>query len=128
MASQNLDRWAIWLSGACLLHCLAISMAVLLLPAVAGLLLDSETSVHWLFLAVAIPSSAIALGSGYRQHRSALRLAIGCVGLALMFIGVAHIAGRAMEPPLTVGGVVLVVAAHLLNVRETLSGSGAPSI
>ena len=127
MASQNLDRWAIWLSGACLLHCLAISVAVLLLPAVAGLLLDSETGVHWLFLTVAIPISAIALGSGYRQHRSWLRLAIGSLGLGLMFIGVAHIAGRAMEPPLTLTGVALVVVAHLLNIRQTLGANGTPS-
>ncbi len=128
MASQNLDRWAIWLSGACLLHCLAISAAVLLLPAVAGLLLHSETGVHWLFLTIAIPISAIALGSGYRQHRSALRLAIGSAGLVLMSIGVSHIAGRAMEPPLTVSGVMLVVVAHLLNIRQTLGGARAPSV
>ena len=99
-----------------------------MLAAVAGLLLDSETGVHWLFLTVAIPISAIALGSGYRQHRSWLRLAIGSLGLALMFIGVAHVAGRAMEPPLTLAGVALVVVAHLLNIRQTLGGNGAPSI
>jgi hypothetical protein len=123
MASQNLDRWAIWLSGACLLHCLAISVAVLLLPTVAGLLVHSETGVHWLFLTIAIPISAIALGSGYRQHRSWLRLAIGTAGLALMFVGVSHIAGKALEPPLTISGVSLVVLAHLLNIRQTLAAS-----
>jgi hypothetical protein len=123
MSSRTLDRWAIWLSGACLLHCLAISAAVLLLPTAAGLLLHSETGVHWLFLLIAIPISAIALGSGYRQHRSWARLAIGTAGLVLMFIGVSHIAGRALEPPLTVSGVVLVVLAHMLNIRQTLSSS-----
>ena len=66
MSPRRLDRWAIWLSGACLVHCLAISVAILLLPTLAGILVESETQVHWLFLAGAIPISAIALGSGYR--------------------------------------------------------------
>ena len=128
MSPQKLDRWAIWLSGACLIHCLAISAAVLLLPTVAGLLLHSETGVHWLFLSIAIPISALALGSGYRQHRSWLRLVIGTAGLALMFIGVSHLAGRTLEPPLTIGGVILVVLAHVLNIRQTLGGTRAPGV
>jgi hypothetical protein len=128
MSPQKLDRWAIWLSGACLLHCLAISATVLLLPTVAGLLMHSETGVHWLFLLVAIPISAIALGSGYRHHRSWLRLAIGGAGLALMFVGVSHLAGRSMEPPLTIAGVILVVIAHALNIRQTLDSSRAPGM
>ena len=127
MSPQKLDRWAIWLSGACLVHCLAISAAVLLLPTVAGLLLHSETGVHWLFLTIAIPISAIALGSGYRQHRSWVRLAIGTAGLILMFVGVSHIAGRAMEPPLTVSGVILVVLAHMLNIRQEFGSSRTTS-
>ena len=127
MSPQKLDRWAIWLSGACLVHCLAISAAVLLLPTVAGLLLHSETGVHWLFLTIAIPISAIALGSGYRQHRSWVRLAIGAAGLILMFVGVSHIAGRALEPPLTVSGVILVVLAHMLNIRQEFGSSRTTS-
>lgn len=127
MSTHKLDRWAIWLSGACLVHCLAISAAVLLLPTVAGLLVHSETGVHWLFLTIAIPISAIALGSGYRQHRSWLRLAIGTAGLTLMFVGVSHLAGRALEPPLTIAGVSLVVLAHMLNIRQALAASDPPA-
>ncbi len=120
MSPRRLDRWAIWLSGACLVHCLAISVAILLLPTLAGLLVESETTVHWLFLAGAIPISAVALGSGFRHHRSVTRLAIGTAGLTLMFVGVSHLAGKALETPLTLSGVVLVVAAHVLNLRQTL--------
>ena len=72
------------------------------------------------------PISAIALGSGYRQHRSWLRLAIGTAGLALMFVGVSHLAGRALEPPLTIAGVSLVVLAHMLNIRQALAASDHP--
>lgn len=125
MPPRKLDRWAIWLSGACLVHCVAISVALLLLPTLAGLLVSSESQVHWLFLALALPISAIALGSGYRHHRSWSRLMVGMAGLTSMFIGVSHLAGRSMEAPLTVLGVTLVVIAHVLNIRQTLDDSSA---
>lgn len=123
MPPGKLDRWALWLSGACLVHCLAISAALLLLPTLAGLLVSSETQMHWLFLTLALPVSAIALGSGFRHHRAWPRLMLGMVGLASMFVGVSHAAGREMEAPLTVLGVVLVVVAHVLNIRQAVGAT-----
>ncbi|NKC00591.1 MAG: MerC family mercury resistance protein [Pseudomonadales bacterium] len=115
-----LDRWAIVLSGICLLHCLALPFAVLLGPVLGQWLLDTETNVHWLLLALALPISFWALRRGYKSHRSLVTLTSGSIGLLLMFLGVSHLAGELLEVPFTVVGVVAVMFAHIRNTIATL--------
>lgn len=116
----TLDRWAIILSGVCLLHCLIVPFAVLLGPVLAQWLLNTETHVHWLLLALAMPISFWALRRGYLNHRSKLTLALGATGLSLMFLGVSHLPGPDLEAPLTVVGVSGVMIAHIRNTLATL--------
>ncbi|MCZ6640498.1 MAG: MerC domain-containing protein [Gammaproteobacteria bacterium] len=118
---RRLDRAAIWLSGICLVHCLAIPFAVLALPVIGDHLLDSETMVHWLLLAPAVPVSIVSLWSGYRRHDYPIGLLIGACGLSLMFIGVSHLIDRSYEIPLTIAGATLVTIAHGLNMRRLRS-------
>ncbi len=116
-AVRKLDRVAIFLSSLCLLHCLAIPFALLLGPVLGHWLADTETSVHWILLALAIPISLVALWRGYKRHDNLSTLVLGCSGLALMFIGVSHLLGEAAEIALTVLGVLLLLAAHIRNLR-----------
>lgn len=116
--NHRLDRAAIWFSGICLVHCLAIPFAVLSLPVIGDHLLGSETMVHWLLLAPAVPVSIFSLWFGYRRHDYLAGLLIGTAGLSLMFIGVSHLIDRSYEIPLTVAGVLLVTLAHVLNMRR----------
>ena len=118
MGDRRLDRTAVWLSGICLVHCLAIPFAIFALPVIGDHLLSSETLVHWLLLAPAIPVSVISLWIGFRRHNYLIGLLIGIAGLTLMFIGVSHLLDRSYEIPLTVTGALLVTAAHLLNMRR----------
>lgn len=113
--NTGLDRIAVFLSGLCLLHCLALPFALLLGPLLGDWLQDSETQVHWLLLALALPVSAIALWRGFRKHHSALTLTLGLVGLLLMFIGVSHLIGERWEVILTVVGVSALLVAHIRN-------------
>ena len=115
---NRLDQFAITMSGVCLVHCLAIPVSVLMLPALGEPLLGTETLVHWILLALAIPISMWALSVGYRRHRYAPSLAFGATGLMLMFLGVAHVFGHALELPLTIVGVLLVLVAHVQNLRR----------
>ena len=90
---------------------------MLALPVIGSHLLGSETLVHWLLLAPAVPVSVISLWFGYRRHQSRSSLSIGVVGLSLMFIGVSHYFDRGYEIPLTIVGVLLVTVAHVMNKR-----------
>ncbi len=118
IASHRFDFVAIWLSGACLIHCIAIPFAVFAIPVMGDHLLGSETIVHWLLLAPAVPVSIVSLWFGYRRHSYLAGIVIGAGGLSLMFIGVSHLADRSYEIPLTVLGVSLVGIAHVLNMRR----------
>jgi hypothetical protein len=114
-SSSGLDRFAVVLSGLCLLHCLAVPFAILLGPMLGQWLTHSETEVHWLLLALALPISAVALSRGYSRHHSPLTLVLGAAGLALMFIGVSHVIGEDWEIILTVAGVSSLLLAHIRN-------------
>jgi len=114
----RLDRAAIWFSGICLVHCLVIPFTVLALPVIGDYLLGSETIVHWLLLAPAVPVSIVSLWFGYRRHDYPIGLFIGACGLSLMFIGVSHLIDRSYEIPLTIAGATLVTIAHGLNMRR----------
>lgn len=120
---MSMDRVAVMLSAVCLLHCLAIPLVVLVLPALSSLLLGSETLVHWLLLGLAVPISGLALWVGYVRYRNLGSVLLGTAGLLLMFLAVTHVFGRAPEVPLTLIGVALVACAHLLNMRRAAAHS-----
>ena len=122
-ANSNVDRFAIALSGLCLLHCLFIPVIVVLAPAFSSVVLGTETTVHWLFLALAVPTSCWALLRGFRKRRRTGALVSGLVGLIVMFLGVSHLFHPTLEVPLTVVGVSLVVIAHVLNLRVQAPGA-----
>lgn len=112
---RKLDGIAIALSGLCLIHCLAIPVAFLLGPVLSQTLVETETSVHWLLLGLAAPVSLWALGNGYRSHGKIFNLILGVIGLMLMLLGAAQLFGHEWEMPLTVIGVLAVLAAHVRN-------------
>ena len=66
---DRMDRFAITLSGLCLLHCLFIPVVVVLTPAFSSLVLGTETTLHWIFLALAVPTSCWALLRGFARRR-----------------------------------------------------------
>ncbi len=116
-APTRIDRLAIWMSGLCLVHCLAVPASLLTVPWLSQRLTDSQAGVHWALLLLALPISGWALWRGYRTHGRKHSALLGATGLVLMFLGVAHIAGHAWEVPLTVLGVSALIAAHVINIR-----------
>lgn len=118
---RQLDKIAVLLSGACVIHCLLIPVALIVTPAIGGHLLGAETTTHWFILGVAAPVSAVALGAGYKRHGHGVTVWLGLAGLLVMLLGVSHLFGRTFEAPVTLLGVAMVALAHLLNVRRSRS-------
>jgi MerC mercury resistance protein len=114
------DRLAAGLSSLCLLHCLALPLALALLPAFADSPLGAAHSphwVHWALIAVALPFSLSALRRGYIGHGNLAPALIAGGGFALVTAGaLLHGAGPS-EQLLTVAGGLLVAAAHWRNWR-----------
>ena len=112
----RLDRLGVVLSGLCMVHCLA---GLFLLGAfgLGGSVLF-DPAIHRFGLMIAFALGVLTIGMNAVRHGHRLPLVLGCAGLMLM--GSAILAGHgAAEAGLTIGGVVLVASAHVVNLRRT---------
>lgn len=114
--ASGLDRWAIGLSGLCVMHCVTSSILIALMSTAGGLL--AAPIIHEVGLIVAILLGVVALRRGVLRHRRAVPVVIGATGLGTMgwAMTLPHDAsgGEAMW---TIIGVVLLAIGHLLNQR-----------
>ena len=113
------DKTAIGLSLLCTLHCLALPVALSLVPAIAAMGLADEAFHLWMVLGV-IPISVVALTLGCRVHRNLAILALGAVGLCFlavpMFLG-HEVLGEFGERAFTLSGALLIAVSHFRNYR-----------
>lgn len=103
------------LSALCLVHCLALPLIVIGVPFLAQF---AEGHLHLQMLAVVLPLSSLALGIGYRRHRSGRILTAGIVGMLLLTIGatVAHSQlGLIADRAFTICGSLTLATAHYFN-------------
>lgn len=110
----RLDRTGMLLSGLCLVHCLGGLFLVAVLGLGGGLVFAPW--IHRAGLAVAMVIAAVAIGLGALQHRRPAPFVVVMTGLSFMGGGLAVEHGFE-EAVLTIIGVTLVAAAHVLNLR-----------
>ena len=111
----RLDRLGMWLSALCLLHCAAGLVLVAGLGFGASFLLDPI--VHRVGLVIATLVAGVAIGVGAVRHRRRAPFVVAMTGLS--FMGGALAVGHGSEEAvLTMIGVTLVAAGHVLNLRH----------
>ncbi|MFT4635867.1 MAG: hypothetical protein ACI854_001194 [Arenicella sp.] len=118
--STSLDKFAILLSGVCLVHCLLTPVLITLLPIISLSSLVEDILFHQLMLWLVLPTSIIALFLGCRKHKQLLIAATGVVGISIL-VAVAFFGhdwfGIGGEKIVTsVGGLILALS-HYLNYR-----------
>ena len=111
----RLDRAGIWLSGLCLLHCLATIILVSMLGLGGQALLAPE--IHRYGLALALIIAAVAIGWGALRHKRPAPFVIAMMGLSFMG-GALAVPHGWHEAVLTIIGVSLVSVGHILNLRH----------
>ena len=110
-----LDGAAVALSALCLIHCLALPIIVAGLPFLAQF---AEGHLHLQMLVVVLPLSVVALGLGFRRHRSLRIVSAGVAGMLTLVIGatVAHThLGLSADRAFTIVGALVLAAAHYFN-------------
>jgi hypothetical protein len=116
VAQDRYDAIAVIASGLCVVHCLLLPILLLLVPVMATWLALPESFHRWM-LAIAIPTSVIALVLGQRRHRRWTPLATAVPGMAVLAVGALLIEAPLLETVLTVCGATVLVLAHLVNRR-----------
>ena len=111
-STQRLDRWAIGLSGICLVHCLATAVFFGIVSA-AGSALGADW-VHEVGLAIAMLLGAVSLGRGVYDHGFMMPSAVGGLGLGVMG-GALTMPHDGSEALYTVIGVIILALGHRLN-------------
>ncbi|MGP1351806.1 MAG: MerC domain-containing protein [Parasphingopyxis sp.] len=116
LATENgiLDRWAIWLSGLCIVHCLSGAVFFALAASAGGVLLDPI--VHEVGLVIAILLGIVAIGRGAIQHGYLMPVAISSLGVGTM-AGALSLPHGDVELIYTVIGVAMLALGHDLNRR-----------
>ncbi len=119
MFTAILDRSAIGLSTLCILHCLALPIALVMAPSVSAFWF-AEEQFHTMLLYVVLPTSVIALTLGCKQHKSRTTLMWGFAGLFILISAAAlghDWIGEAGEKLFTFIGAIMVMVSHVLNFR-----------
>lgn len=123
-------RWdflGLTLSGSCLVHCLLLPVAIVAAPTLSLWLGETENTVHWALLTLALLVSGGALLGGFRRHAVAGVVMLGALGLLVMLVAASHVFGRGVEAALTLTGALIVAVAHLINLRLCTNGGDAPT-
>lgn len=111
----RLDRAGMILSSLCAVHCVLGIVIVAGLGLGGGILLDP--AIHRIGLLLATIIAGVAIGIGALQHRRAAPFVVAMTGLTFMGGGLAVDHGIE-EAVLTILGVTLVAAGHVLNLRR----------
>jgi len=110
--THRFDRMAIGLSGLCVVHCLATTVALALLASAGGML--GADWIHEVGLGLAMIMGAIALGRGILEHSYTMPSAVGGLGLGVM-AGALTMPHDGTEALYTVVGVAILALGHRLN-------------
>lgn len=111
---RTLDRYGILLAGMCAAHCITTIVVVSVAGVGSHFLLAPE--IHEIGLAIAFVFAALAIGWGALTHRNMVPTLLAIAGLGLM--GLALMIGHGTaEVMLTISGVALVAAGHVMNLR-----------
>ncbi len=119
ISTTNMDKAAIGLSVACVVHCLLTPIAIVMLPALGSTFLDDEIF-HIGLLFLVLPISVFALRLGCRKHGNKAILQTGVVGLAVLLLVVIigeDAIGEIGERVTTIIGTAIIAYAHVRNFR-----------
>ena len=115
--TKKLDKISIYISGFCLIHCLAFPILSVSIPFYGFF---TGNHFHEILLFLIIPISSFALYRGFKNHKNRRIISVGIIGGILVFLGATVLhnqANSSYELIITAIGSVLLALAHFNNNR-----------
>ena len=122
--STTLDKFGIFLSGVCLLHCLITPIVITLVPILSINLMVEDLLFHQLMLWLVLPTSCVALFIGCRKHKQMPIAVTGIIGMTILIIVALFghdVFGETAEKIMTSIGGLILASSHYLNFRACQS-------
>ena len=118
------DRAGIWLSGICMVHCLALPLLLVTLPLWPALA-PAHDWIHPIFAALLIITTLPAAYAAWRRHASPqiARLLLSGLGIVMVAMILGEFRGVYVEDGATLIGSALLIAGHWKNGRACARGT-----
>jgi len=121
MKKPSWDIIGILVSGLCVVHCVALPILVIFLPAIVTAFLPEEDLTHKILFSLIIGVAALAFIPGYKFHKQIkplMWLAVGMVMLIIATFFMHDFYGHQLEPVCAIAGSLCIITAHYLNHRS----------
>jgi hypothetical protein len=115
-STEVLDRAGMTASIACAVHCAALPLVLMVLPALGLAWLDSAW-VDWTMVVVAAVIALRAHRGGIALHRSCLPVGVAVAGILAIMTAICLLKGSATMHYLQASGATMVAGSHWLNRR-----------
>lgn len=111
------DKFGISLSSLCLIHCFSIVLLPLVFPFLITYI--HNIWIHIIFALIVVGLFPLAFLPGYRLHKSIAVLATAFVAMGFLLAGIVteDKVSDWISHALSITGSVLIVTAHILNIR-----------
>lgn len=121
--NSKLDKWGIFWSVACAIHCMALPLLVFSSPGLANAF--THEVVHWVLFVIVFPVAIFALWKPRKIHKSNIPVILGSMGILLLLTsllmdGLVHAHDHATTyhgSLVTISGSLFLIAAHILNIK-----------
>jgi hypothetical protein len=110
------SRLGMWMSLLCAIHCAALPLLMVVVPALGSSFIASEP-VEWILLGVAVGVAIWSITRGYiRDHRKSFPAYL--LGFGILLVGLGHtVLPESWEPVTSVAGSLAIAAAQFVNLR-----------
>ena len=115
-STEVLDRAGMTASIACAVHCAALPLILMALPALGLVWLDSEW-VDWTMVLLAAVIAFRAHRGGLALHKKCLPLGVAAMGILVIVAAICLLKGSASMHYLQGSGATMVAGSHWLNHR-----------
>lgn len=115
MTDEVLDKLGIWASSLCALHCLLLPVLIPLVPLLGASIFAEEWFEHGILVASVIIGFSALFSGFYRYHKRLYPVYGFALGAVLYWNKDSF--GETLEPYTVVLGALLIIAAHVINLR-----------